>query len=358
MLNLSLQHSLGNFTIDVQFRVEEGQVMTLIGPSGSGKTMTLRLISGLLRPDTGFLKLGGTTLHSSSDGTWVAPHARNIGYVPQHYALFPHLTVRENVAFGVSGDSKGERNRITETALETFRISDVADRLPRSLSGGQQQRVALGRALAAEPRALLLDEPLAALDHPLRRELRRELNEIKERAHIPIVLVTHDFSDAIDMADVAILLENGHVVDEGRPSDVIHRPPRRSPPKLNQVENILPGRVIAVSQEDGTMTCGLGPVSLVVPNAGLQVRDEIRIGIRAEDVLIGVELPVGLIVENILPGIISAISENKFECQITVNCTGLDFRADVTARTVSDLALQEGQAVWLVIKNNSCFVLE
>ena len=147
-------------------------------------------------------------------------------------------------------------------------------------------------------------------------------------------------------------------MDQGRPLDVINQPQGRAPTQLTEVENILQGEVVAISQEDGTMTCNLGPVSLAVPHAGLQVRDEVCIGIRAEDVLVGVEPPVGLIAENILPGIISGINGGDFERHLTVNCTGLEFRAEVSARTVSNLGLHEGQTVWLVIKNNSCFVLE
>ena len=357
MLEGWVRHSVGRFSLDVRWRVDSGQVLAMVGPSGAGKTMTLRAIAGLMRPDEGFLALAGTTLHSSEEALWVSPHLRGVGYVPQRYALFPHLNVRENVAFGVRSESHEERDRIVARTLEIFRMTDVADRRPGKLSGGQQQRVALARALAPEPQALLLDEPFAALDVPLRRELRRELLAIKERTRIPIVLVTHDLSDAVAMADLAIVLENGRIVDEGSPIDVIERPRARSLSQVTEVQNVFEGHVTEVSKEDGMMTCDLGSISIVTAHAGLSVGDTARIGIRSGDVLVAVEPPAGISAQNVIPGVISGVADDGFERKLSVDCNGVAFSVEVTPKAVGQLDLRPGRNVWLVIKSNSCFIL-
>ena len=358
MLEGWVRHSVGRFFLDTHWRVEDGRVLAIVGPSGAGKTMTLRAITGLVRPDAGYLALGGRVLHCSERGVWVKPHERGVGYVPQQYALFPHLSVRRNVTFGARGKTREERERAAARAMETFRIADVADRSPGKLSGGQQQRVALARALAPEPQALLLDEPFAALDVPLRRELRREVLGIKERVGVPIVLVTHDLADAVAMADVVIVLEDGRVVDEGRPLDVIERPRARGLSRVTEIQNVFEGLVASVSPEDGIMTCDLGPVSIVTAHAGLRPGETARVGVRAGDVLVAVEPPAGLSAQNVIPGVIDDVAKDGFERLLSVDCGGVTFRAEVTPRSAAQLDLRAGRKVWLVIKSNACFLLD
>jgi len=358
MLEGWARHSVGRFTLEAHWRVDTGRVLAIVGPSGAGKTMTLRVIAGLVHPNAGRLSLGSRVLHSSESNAWVKPHERGVGYVPQHYALFPHLSVRGNVAFGAQGKSREEREHAAAQAMKTFRIADVADRPSTKLSGGQQQRVALARALAPAPQALLLDEPFAALDVSLRRELRQEILGIKEREGIPIVLVTHDLADAVAMADDVIVLEDGRVADEGRPLDVIERPRARGLSRVTEIQNVFEGRVADVSPEDGVMTCDLGAVSLVTAHAGLRAGDTARVGVRAGDVLVAVEPPTGLSAQNVIPGIIADIAEEGFERLLSVDCGGVPFRAEVTPRSVAQLGLRPGRGVWLVIKSNACFLLD
>ena len=358
MLEGWVSHSVGSFSLEAHWRVEASRVLAIVGPSGAGKTMTLRVIAGLVHSDAGHLALGGRLLHSSESGVWVKPHERSVGYVPQHYALFPHLSVRGNVAFGARGNTRHERDQTATHAMATFRIADVADRPSTKLSGGQQQRVALARALANAPQALLLDEPFAALDVPLRRELRREILGIKEREGIPIVLVTHDLADAVAMADDVIVLENGRVADEGRPLDVIERPRARGLSRVTEIQNVFEGRVADVSPEDGVMICDLGAVSLVTAHAGMRPGDTARVGVRAGDVLVAVAPPSGLSAQNVIPGVIVDVAEEGFERLLSVDCGGALFRAEVTPRSVTQLDLHPGRGVWLVIKSNACFLLD
>lgn len=209
-LSVAVRRRLATFTLDVAFD-SIGGVTALLGPSGAGKTLTLRAIAGLLRPDSGRIACGGRVLFDAAAGVDLPARARRVGYVFQHYALFPHLTVAENVAYGLHAWPRAARRvRVTEV-LETVGLAGYAGRRPRELSGGQQQRVALARALAPEPAVLLLDEPLAALDAPLRRRLGAELRAVHERTAIPMVLVTHDPLEAARVADAVVQLDGGRV---------------------------------------------------------------------------------------------------------------------------------------------------
>jgi molybdate transport system ATP-binding protein len=208
------RHRLGDFKLDVRWSVGEGEVMVLFGPSGSGKTQTLRAIAGLLRPAEGLIDIGGQLVFSTEGDIWVPPHQRNVGYVPQHYALFPHLTAAQNVAYAIAGERR-ERSERVASLLDAFQLVGLAARRPGELSSGQQQRVALARALASEPRLLLLDEPFAALDEDLRSDTRGYLKTTLDTLRIPTILVTHDREDAVSLGNKLIALENGHVVFEG-----------------------------------------------------------------------------------------------------------------------------------------------
>jgi len=192
------------------------RALVLFGPSGSGKTLTLRAIAGMLSPDKGVIRFNGETLFDSAAGVNVPTRERNVGYVFQDYALFPHLNVRDNIDFGLKGvfgrlDKKSAAR--VEELMEAFGLTRLAGQKPASLSGGQQQRTALARALAPSPRLLLLDEPFSALDQPLRVMMRDELTRILEHFNIPMIMVTHDSDEAAAFADAVIVYRNGQVED-------------------------------------------------------------------------------------------------------------------------------------------------
>lgn len=219
----TLRSRTARFDLDVSFASECERVV-LFGPSGAGKTQTLRLIAGTADPDRGHVRIAGRTLVDTAQGTRVSPQRRRIGYVYQDYALFPHLTVRQNVAFARAGGwinpARGARHDDVEAALASFGLAAVADLYPMQLSGGQRQRTALARALVSKPQALLLDEPFAALDYRLRARLRDDLLALQESLRLPMLLITHDDDDVRVLAQHVIHLEHGRVVAQPSPVPV------------------------------------------------------------------------------------------------------------------------------------------
>jgi molybdate transport system ATP-binding protein len=216
-LKLSVVDGRRRFDLAVRFATDV-PFAALYGPSGAGKSLTLQAIAGLLHPASGHVRLDGRTLYDSAQRIDVPAPARRVGYLFQDYALFPHLSVRENVSFGLTAwhrrkPAAKDAERV-QALLESFGLAALADSRPRNLSGGQQQRVALARALACEPQVLLLDEPFAALNPMLRAELRNELAQVRKQWGIPVLMITHDIEDVLALADVAFVYKDGQVVRE------------------------------------------------------------------------------------------------------------------------------------------------
>jgi len=244
-VEVQIQLALNGFTLDVAWTAGDG-VSVLFGPSGSGKTLTLQCLAGLVRPEAGRIVVDGRVLFDSAAGIHVPPQERRLGYVFQGYALFPHLTVRANVAFGLRRRPLAERDQRTAEVIERLGLVGLEGRYPRELSGGQRQRVALGRALAIEPALVLLDEPLSALDLPLRRALRDELQAILADWRMPAVLVTHDFSEAYQLGDRVVIYEAGRVRQAAPRGDLLWRPASESVARILGVRNLLRGTVMEV----------------------------------------------------------------------------------------------------------------
>jgi iron(III) transport system ATP-binding protein len=205
--------------------VREGEILTLLGPSGCGKTTTLRLLAGLTRPDAGTITVAGETV--AGEGRFVPPEERDIGLVFQEFALFPHLTVAENIAFGIDDWSKTDREKRVDELLEMISLSGYGDHSPEDLSGGQRQRVALARSLAPEPDVILLDEPFSNLDVALRKEMREEVRAILKATGVTAVSVTHDQEEALSISDRVAVIHDGHVEQVGRPEAVFEHPKSR-----------------------------------------------------------------------------------------------------------------------------------
>jgi molybdate transport system permease protein len=246
-LKVQIEKHLGSFALNAHFSCGDGS-LAVLGASGAGKTMTLRCIAGLERPDSGQIILNGRPLFDSSNGTNLPSRKRRIGFVFQNYALFPHLTVAENIAFGLGNIVDSERSLRVAKQLGQMHIDHLADRSPRDLSGGEQQRVALARALAIEPEALLLDEPLAALDTHLRGQIEAQLIETLAQFHGPALFVTHNVEEAYRIAENFVVLSKGRVAASGRKEEIFRRPPSLEVALLTGLKNFSRARSISPSR--------------------------------------------------------------------------------------------------------------
>jgi molybdate transport system ATP-binding protein len=224
LLRVEARHRLGALALDVSLTVRPGECLALAGPSGAGKTSVLRVAAGLLRPEAGLVTAGEETWLDTERGIDVPPERRRCGYVFQEYALFPHLTAWQNVAYPLRRAPRGERRERALALLERFGVGHLADARPRTLSGGERQRVAVARTLAREPGVLLLDEPLSALDARTRASAARELAEVLREVEVPALLVTHDFAEAAHLGDRVGVIDAGCVVQEGSATELAAEP--------------------------------------------------------------------------------------------------------------------------------------
>jgi molybdate transport system ATP-binding protein len=237
-LEIALRHRLGAFSLDLAFSSEAG-VIALFGPSGSGKTSVVNAIAGLLRPDSGRVVVEGTTLVDTKAGLFVPPHKRRVGLVFQDARLFPHLTVRQNLVFGRWFTPRAERTGDLDHVVSLLGIGHLLKRRPAGLSGGERQRVAIGRALLASPRLLVLDEPLASLDEARKQEILPYLERLRDEAGVPIVYVSHSREEVARLAGEVVLLEEGRIVGRGTPGEVLRAPslppPERGPERARRL---------------------------------------------------------------------------------------------------------------------------
>ena len=222
-LTVDVRKKVNGFNLDSSWEICN-ELAVLFGYSGAGKSLTLQLIAGLMKPDRGVITANGSDYFNSARGVDIAPQHRSFGYVFQDLALFPHMTVKDNIMYGAKGVAKGERIDRLSGMIESFRLNGLENKLPAEISGGQKQRVAFARALIRRPDVLLLDEPFSALDNPLRVEMRAFLLQVRKDFDIPVVLVTHDVCEAYTMADTLIVYSNGRVEQKGRPAEVFSNP--------------------------------------------------------------------------------------------------------------------------------------
>lgn len=348
----------GNFNLNVHFRALAGFTI-LFGASGAGKTTLLDCIAGLSDPDDGRIAIAGEDLYDSEKKRDVATWRRRIGYVHQDLALFPHLTAEENVAYGLRTLSALERKQRSREMLDAFSINHLRDRRPAQISGGERQRVALARALVTEPRALLLDEPLAALDHPTKSALVGDLRNWNQHHRVPILFVTHNGEEVFALGDEVIVLDAGRIVAQGQPHEVMRAPRLETVAHLSGFENIFDATVLALHETRGTMTCrlGSGEVELETPLVRAEVGSLLRVGFRAGDLLLATESPRGLSARNILPGTIRRLEQRDVIVSALVDCGGTEFEVHVTLAARDALQLGPGKNVWVVIKTHSCHLL-
>jgi molybdate transport system ATP-binding protein len=354
------------FRLDVEAAVPPG-ITILFGPSGAGKTTLLQCLSGLLRPDSGRIAVGTRTLFDADRGIDRGVAERSVGYLFQGLALFPHLTVEENVQYGLGRLAPSRRRDRTRAILESFHIPHLARRRPAEISGGEGQRVALARALVTDPCLLLLDEPLSALDAPIKARIIADLRAWIAARPIPVLYVTHSREEVFALGERVIVLERGRLLTQGPPLQVLEAPEHETVAQLAGFENIFDAEVVALDPARGSMTCRLRPVphgtelgpdsvTLEVPLGRVREGQPVRLGLRAGDILLAGERPRALSARNILPGKILRLVERDFVVVAEVDC-GVPFEVHLTPGASESLGLAPGAVVWLVIKAHSCHTL-
>jgi molybdate transport system ATP-binding protein len=332
------------FVIDADFRIpfDAARLTVLFGPSGAGKTGLLRLIAGLDQPDEGVIAFRGRNWYEGAQRFSLPPQQRRASFLFQDYALFPHLTVEENVEFGARNREQAQK------LIRGFGLAEFRGRMPREISGGQQQRAALARALAAEPALLLLDEPLSALDAATRLRLRQELRHMLAESGVPSIVVTHDRAEAIALGDWIAVMIDGSIAQYGPIHEVYRRPANARVAESVGVENILPA--VVVSRDGGLLTVQAGPIQLQCVDTGESGR--VFACIRAEDVAISREVSPVSSARNRLAAAVRAVILEGPLARIEMDC-GVPLVSVVTARSASEMVLKPGDAVCAVVKATS-----
>lgn len=338
----------GGLRIRAELRVPTNgfSIAVLFGPSGSGKTTILRCLAGLDRPNQGHIRFEEQTWFDAGPGVFLSPQRRDIGFLSQDYALFPHRTVARNIAYGLAGLSVAEQRRRVQNMLALFGLAGLEGRLPRELSGGEQQRVALARALVRQPRLLLLDEPLSALDSPTRERLRRELRQLLGELAVPTVLVTHDRVEALALGDSVVVLDQGRVCQSGSVQEVFAHPASLAVARITGVDTVQPARILAVA--DDLATVAVGPTQLSALARGMKA-GEGYISIRAEDVILEKGTGHPSSARNQLTGLIHKMIREGAIVRVTVDC-GFPLTALITNQACLALELREGDQVTALIK--------
>lgn len=343
--------------LDIRFDLER-EAAVIFGASGAGKTTLLRMIAGLVAPDSGRITIAGDVLLDSERRIKTPLRDRGIGLIFQDDLLFPHLSVRENIAFGLSRLGAGERARRTSLIAELCGVGGLLERIPKSLSGGERQRVGLARALAPRPRLLLCDEPVSALDLQARFSLIETLREIQASEGLPLLCVTHSPAEAIALGSRLLLLELGAIADQGPPLEVLGRASARGTTPLEDLQNVFAGSIVESADRGDTSAIAIagGPV-LMIPKIDRPPNAKVCVRVRADDILLAVGPAAGLSARNILPGVVERVIESRSGSAEVVVATGQTrWVVSATADAARALELAPGRPVNLVIKARSCHV--
>jgi molybdate transport system ATP-binding protein len=351
-----------NFSLNLRFSAKEG-ITVLFGPSGAGKTLTLHCIAGFVRPDRGNIHIGGVTYFDHVQGVDCPIHKRRFGYVPQDVHLFPHMTVYENIAYGISHQPGEDVARSVGEMMELLNLDGIGSLLPREASGGQRQRVGLARALVTEPVALLLDEPFAALDTPVRTKLRGDLLRIRERFNIPTLLVTHDVEEAYFLADRVAVLNEGQLEQVGTREEVFYRPRTRQVAEFFNVKNIFNGEVVDADASRDTLAVRTPRFTVYLPyEPDYPVGAKMEFCVRPEEVMIIREgQPVkDILKENIFTGRVVRMVDKGALRDLFVQIgheEEFDFQVTLPSHVVRDLELHEGGTVGVGLKKPSLWII-
>ncbi len=340
----------GGPRVEASLRIASGASVTILfGASGAGKTTVLRCIAGLERLTAGRIVFNGETWADTKTGINLAPQKRPVGFLFQDYALFPHLRVSENIGYGVWRLPEAERTARINKVAGMLQIDNLLARRPSELSGGEQQRVALARALAREPRMLLLDEPLSALDAPTRERVRSELAQLLRKLHTPVIVVTHDWVDALTLGDEMVVMSGGKVLQTGPPHVVFTQPQHTEVAAAVGVETVVAGRI--KRRESGLAVLQVGATELSAADPG-GAQENFYVCIRGEDVTLETGRAGQSSARNHLRGVVADVVPAGVLTKVIVD-VGFILTALVTRQAISDLGLARGIEVYAVFKGSA-----
>ena len=351
MLEVAVAKRLGNFEVDAEFSCETDGIVALFGRSGSGKTSLVNMLAGLLRPDRGRIEIGGVPVFDSNRGLDLPPERRRLGYVFQEGRLFPHMSVRGNLGYGLRRVPAAERRIEFDQIVELLGLEALLERRPRDLSGGEKQRVALGRALLANPRLLLMDEPLAALDQARKEEILPFIERLRDELAIPIVYVSHAMPEIIRLADTMVLMSDGRVEAVGPLDELTSRLDLRPLTGRYEAGAVVEARVVGQDEAFSLTELSFAGGRLWVPRLDLENGTELRLRIRARDVILARERPEGTSILNALACVVRDIgAEEGPQVDLRLDAGGAALWARVTRRSLHELELVPGSPVYALIK--------
>lgn len=350
-LSVDITHRQGDFTLDARFE-SQGNLTALFGRSGSGKTTLVNIVAGLIRPKRGRVTVGDLVLLDSARDIFLPPHRRRVGYVFQEGRLFPHLTVRQNLLYGHWFAPRQGRHGSLEHVVDLLGIAPLLARKPALLSGGEKQRVAIGRALLASPRLLLMDEPLASLDEGRKAEILPYIERLRDEMRIPILYVSHAVGEVARLASTLVLLNDGRVAAVGPTADIMGRLDLFPMTGRAEAGAVLETRIVGQEAEYGLTLLRAAGGLIRVPRIDLPTGSPIRIRIRARDVMLALEKPAGISALNILPATVTELRPGDGPIvDVRLDCAGDALLARVTRRSVAMLCLLPGLALHAVVKS-------
>jgi molybdate transport system ATP-binding protein len=355
-MKLCCRIPLANFDIDIDATFD-AQITAIFGPSGSGKTTLLDAVAGLRTIADGEITVDERTLFSSARGINLPSQRRDVGYVPQEGALFPHLSVRKNILFGTGRASNATKHIQTEHVLNVLEIGHLLDRSVTRISGGEAQRVALARAILSQPALLLLDEPLAALDIGLKEKILPYLARVRDEFHIPMIYVTHNLTEVLTLADWVLMIRDGRLITQGVPRETLRSSHAILQIPEEQFDNVFTVTFVEAEPQAGRSKVRLkNGEDLFIPYVPRAANHTLQIRISADDIILATQKPEGISAGNIMAGTIKSIDLLDGQAMLTV-LAGEEFFVRLTAAAVDRLGLGENDRVFLIMKTRSLHLL-
>lgn len=350
-LAIDINHQLGTFLLDAQLETGRG-LIALFGQSGSGKTSIINVVAGLIRPSRGRVAIDGTVLVDTECGIFVPPHRRRVGCVFQEGRLFPHLTVRGNLLYGRWFSPGAKRSDELDRVVDLLGISGLLDRRPGLLSGGEKQRVAIGRALLARPRTLLMDEPLASLDEARKAEILPYIERLRDQSNVPIVYVSHSIAEVARLATTVVLLSDGRVAAVGPTSEIMQRLDLFALTDSAEAGSIIEATVHRHDETYGLTELASRAGRWKLHRIDMPVGARLRLRVRARDVILAKSAPTNVSALNVLPGLIIDIAaQDGAIVVVRVDCSGEPLIARLTRYSVERLGISPGMPVFALVKS-------